>query len=259
MIRTSKSASLLNAGCLVLLLCASSFAQTATGAARKVDEFGDIQASDLIARLDNFAVQLQDEPKAKGFLVVYRTRRDLPGLSNRYSHRMEGYLVKSRGIDPKRLITVDGGEASCLIQEIWIVPPGATPTPRADAYPSSYQPSVYKFDEHYYGEEGDQYYWRDSLNDLLEGLALELQRNPKSNCYLVAYNRANHDGWRAARSLLRRERNFLIKNFGIKPGRIRTIDGGYREWPTMELWIADKKGAVPIISSYRYSPRRRRR
>ena len=229
------------------------FAQTSDSAARKFDEFGDIQASDLIARLDNLAIQLQNEPNAKAFLVVYRTRRDLPGLSNRYAHRMEGYLVQTRGVSQQRIVTVDGGEASCLIQELWIVPPGATPKPRDDAYSSSYHPSVYKFDEHYFGEKGDLYYWRDSRNDLLEGFALELQRNPKATGYLIAYKP------RAAGSPLPGARNFLIKHYGIKPERIKTVAGGYRERPTMELWIAERKGAVPIITSYRYSPRRRNR
>jgi hypothetical protein len=252
MINISKAAtSLFCATCLVLLVCVSGFSQTVAGAAVKFDEFGDILASDLIARLDNLAVQLQNAPNTKAFLVVYRTGRDLPGLSNRYAHRMEGYLVATRGMDPKRIVTVDGGEAACLTQEIWIVPPGTTPKPREDAYTRSYQPAVYKFDEHYLGEREDLYYWRDSPNDLLEGFALELQKHPKSIGYLIAYRA------RPSRTRTHGVRDFLLKNYGIKPERIRLVDGGYRERPTMELWIAEGKGAVPIISSYRYLPRRR--
>jgi hypothetical protein len=61
----------------------SLFAQANPQAARKFDEFSDIQSSDLMARLDNFAIQLQNEPTVKGFILVYRSRRDLQGLSNR--------------------------------------------------------------------------------------------------------------------------------------------------------------------------------
>src|SRR5687767_13285832 len=102
-------------------------AQAAKQEARKFDEFYDIQYSDLIARLDNFAIQIQTEPGTRGFIVVYRTRRDLRGLSNRYAQRMKNYLVKTRGLSNERVVTVDGGAASCLTQELWIVPPGATP------------------------------------------------------------------------------------------------------------------------------------
>ena len=255
MMRTNsgKLAYIIRVTCFVLLVSVSSFSQTADSAARKVDEFGDILASDLIARLDNLAIQLQNEPNAKAFVVVYRTGRDLPGISNRYAHRMEGYLVQSRGVAPERVVTVDGGEASCLTQELWIVPPDATPKARDDAYSRSYHSSVYKFDEFYYGEKLGLYYWRDSFNDLLEGFALELQRNPKATGYLVNY--------KPGRSLrpLRSARDFLVKHYGIQPRRLKTIVGGYRERPTMELWIAQGKGAVPIVTSYRYAPRKRSR
>lgn len=243
-------ASMVGATCLVLFVCVAGFSQAAAGTAVKFDEFGDIMASDLIARLDYLAVQLQNAPNTKAFIVVYRTGRDLPGLSNRYAHRMEGYLVNSREIDPARIVTVDGGEASCLTQEIWIVPPGATPKPRDDAYQRSYHPAVYKFDEHYLGDKGELYYWRDSGNDLYEGFGLELQKNPKSIGYLITYSP------RGRKTRPSAAKEFLTRHFGIKPGRINSIVGGYRERPVVELWIAEGKGAVPIISSYRYLPRR---
>lgn len=125
------SIQIISAICLSLAAWSIAFAQTDDSRARKVDEFGDILASDLIARLDNLAIKVQNDPTARAFLIVYRTRRDLPGLSNRYAHRMKSYLIQSRGITPDRVITVDGGEASCLTQELWIVEPGGAPQPKA--------------------------------------------------------------------------------------------------------------------------------
>src|SRR6266850_139498 len=80
------------------LVAGSVCAQPKENTARKFDEFGDVQYSDLIARLDNFAIALQGEPNAKGFIVVYRSHRDLPGLSNRMAIRSRDYLVNSRGL-----------------------------------------------------------------------------------------------------------------------------------------------------------------
>jgi hypothetical protein len=108
-------------------------AQTPTRTAQKFDEFGDILYSDLIARLDNFSIQLMQQPDAKGFLIVYRTRRDLPGLNHALAMRMKDYIVHSRGIQRDRVVTVDGGVAGHLVQELWIVLPGTAPTPRSDA------------------------------------------------------------------------------------------------------------------------------
>jgi hypothetical protein len=249
----------------VLLFGSVVLAQTSEPLEGKFDEFGDIQASDLIARLDNLAIHLQNEPTARGFLIVYRERRDLPGLSNRYAHRMRDYLVNTRGISSERVVTVDGGIASCLTQELWIVSPGGAPKPRPDAYLDSYQPSAYKFDEHHYNpprEPEGMNYWREPPDELLaylEAFAQELRKNPKSYGYLIAYKSAARDRASVTQTMLRKERNFLVKEFGIKASRIKTIDGGSREWRTMELWIAQERGDVPVITSYRYSPRRRRR
>jgi hypothetical protein len=229
-------------------------AQTAQTGAEKFDEFGDIAASDLIARLDNLAVALQDRPDAKAFLIVYRTRRDLPGLSNRYAQRMKGYLMNPRGLPADRIVAIDGGVASCLTQEIWIVPPGTTPKSRADAYNNSYRPTVFKFDEHPYAEvEGEVDYWRDSPEELLEAFGVELQKNPKSIGYLIAFRKSPRDSTRLAQATLARERQFLIKQFGIKAGRLRTAVSGFRAWRTIELWVAQEPGAVPVITSYRLS------
>ena len=232
---------------------------------RQFDEFGDIQASDLIARLDNLAIHLHEDPLAMTFLIVYRTRRDLPGLSNRYAHRMRSYLVNSRGISPDRIITVDGGIAGCLSQEIWIMPAGgAAPKPRADAYLESYRPAAYMFDEHHYvlGDDVDgNIYWSTAPADLqsyLEAFAEELRKHPKSTGYLVAYRSFNRDRASAAQTMLRRERNFLIKELGIKPSQIKTVVGGQREWRTMELWIARDREGARIIPSNNFIQRRKR-
>jgi hypothetical protein len=238
---------------IVTVACAvSSSAQNVPTSAEKMDEFGDILASDLIARLDNVAIHLQSRPAVKAFLIVYRTRRDLPGLSNRYAQRMKGYLVESRGIAADRVVAVDGGVADCLTQEIWLVPPGTAPAAKADAYDNSYRPAVFKFDEHSYGgTDRELYYWRDSPDEFLEAFGLELQKHPKSIGYLVAFRKSLRDGVLGAQSALNEERNFLIKQFGIKPGRLKTVVSGFREWPTIELWVAQEPGAMPIITSYR--------
>jgi hypothetical protein len=128
--------------------------------------------------------------------------------------------------------------------------------PRADAYRNTYPPPVQKFDELSFGaDEGG--HWSNDPEDLLEAFALELQKHPKAIAYLIAYTGLQGTGRRNALAALGRERSFLIKEFGIKVNRIRTMYGGFHEWPTVELWIAYEPGAVPLISSYRYVRRGR--
>jgi hypothetical protein len=259
---------------------ALSFAQTNPHAARKFDEFGDVQTSDLMARLDNFAIQLQNEPTVKGFILVYRGRRDLPGLSNRYAMRSKGYLINSRGFPKERVIAVDGGEADCLTQEFWIVPPGTTPVPRSDAYARDFADldSARKIDE--FGYEVTEASRRGNSSeypteaDLLETFATELRREKRALAYLVAYAHFspkrqlvggdNHevsyepriDPPDTSRKRLRFESNLLVKVYGIAPSRIRLIDGGYRKWRGVEFWLVPRGEHAPIPTPNSYPPKR---
>jgi hypothetical protein len=83
----------------------------------------------------------------------------------------------------------------------------------------------------------------------LEAFGEALLKDRKLVGYLVAF-RDERDNRRITNRMLRTERAFLIKEFRIDPSRIKIVDGGYREWRTMELWIA-QPGYRPIITSYR--------
>jgi hypothetical protein len=97
---------------------------------RQADEYGEIARDDEKARLDNFAIELQNSPGAQGYIVAYGGRRAKPGEGQRRATRALDYLVKTRGIDQSRIVTLDGGYRESGTTELWIVPPGATP-PRA--------------------------------------------------------------------------------------------------------------------------------
>jgi hypothetical protein len=97
--------------------------------ARKFDEYGNIRFNDEKARLDNFAIQLQNEPTAQGYIIGYGAC-DAEGLTR--ANRAKDYLVNTRGIDAGRLVTTDAGCLPNLQVQLWIVPQGATP-PTGDA------------------------------------------------------------------------------------------------------------------------------
>src|SRR6266478_4487435 len=98
---------------------------------RKFDEFGDIKCEDEYARLDNFAIQLQHEPQAKGVIIFYggkTFRGKLPkrGEAEARAARLKPYLVRRRGIPTNRVIVINGGYAEEWSAQLWIVPPGAS-------------------------------------------------------------------------------------------------------------------------------------
>jgi hypothetical protein len=89
----------------------------------KFDEYGDIKFNDEKARLDNYAIQLQNDPSAQGLIIAYGS---CDGEAQARADRAKDYLVNTRGIDAGRLGTLDGGCRSDLTVQLWIVPSGAT-------------------------------------------------------------------------------------------------------------------------------------
>jgi PKD domain len=95
-------------------------------APRKIDEYGNIRFNDEKARLDNFAIELQNDPTSQGYIIAYGGRRGRAGEAQRRADRAKDYLVNTRGISADRIVTVDGGFREDLTVELWIVPQGAT-------------------------------------------------------------------------------------------------------------------------------------
>ena len=95
---------------------------------RKFDTYGNIRFNDEKARLDNFAIELQNTPGEQGYIIAYGS---CTGEAQARADRAKDYLVNTRGIDASRIVTVDGGCRSELSVDLWVVPAGATP-PTAD-------------------------------------------------------------------------------------------------------------------------------
>lgn len=95
--------------------------------ARKVDEYGDIAVGSEKARLDNFAIELQNDPTSRGYLICYGGRRDARHAARRRCDRAKNFLAVSRGVEPRRLVALDGGYRESPTVEAWIVPSGAAP------------------------------------------------------------------------------------------------------------------------------------
>ena len=102
---------------------------------QKFDEFGDLKCEAEMAHLDNFAIQLQQEPTARGVIIFYggktfqrqvtqtRRRRSASGSTEVVSSAEARHPNQPGGRNRRRIC---GGVA----RGIWVVPPGASmPTP----------------------------------------------------------------------------------------------------------------------------------
>jgi hypothetical protein len=94
---------------------------------RKFDEYYDIARNDEKARLDNYAIQLQGEPGAQGYIIVYPSSKAKSDEAQARATRISDYLVNSRGIDASRFTITMGRARENWLIELWIVPQGAQP------------------------------------------------------------------------------------------------------------------------------------
>jgi hypothetical protein len=91
------------------------------------DNYGDIKFEDEKARLDNFAIQLMNQPQSSGSLLMSAGQETFENEITERLSRAKSYLVDVREIDPNRIVTVDCGFSQELTAQLWVVPLGASP------------------------------------------------------------------------------------------------------------------------------------
>ena len=94
---------------------------------RKFDEYPTIAYNDEKARLDNFAIALQNDPTSTAYVIVYPGQRGRPTDVQRHTNRAVDYLVNSRGINATRIVTLVGPARDVLMIDLWLCPQGARP------------------------------------------------------------------------------------------------------------------------------------
>lgn len=104
--------------------------------AREFDECVNCTFDDQKARLDNLAVELQNDPTTRAYIIAYGGRMSPVGQVEKLMTRAKDYIIRQRGIDASRLTIVNGGYREEDSVELWVVPSGAaapqaTPTVQA--------------------------------------------------------------------------------------------------------------------------------
>jgi len=104
--------------------------------AREFDECNNCTFDDQKARLDNLAVELQNDPTTHAYVIAYGGRTSPIAQVERLMTRARDYLTHERSIDASRITIVNGGFREADDVELWIVPSGAaapvaTPTVQA--------------------------------------------------------------------------------------------------------------------------------
>lgn len=77
-----------------------------------------------------FRIALQNQSDSQGYIIKYQGTDKLSMKSrnvDKLSKRTLDYLVKTRGVDPRRIIITNWGTRAKTMYELWIIPPGAQP------------------------------------------------------------------------------------------------------------------------------------
>lgn len=245
---------------LFALLCGTALvaqSQVKVSEPRKVDSYGAIGCDDGMARLDNFAILLQNEPHLQGYIVVYGERNGLLGKVLSYMDFAKEYLISNRGIPPERLTTLTG-YGDRLTTEFWIALKNASLPVKATGIEWGNNRAARKFDEgfaDYYVSEGKLNLWTSDLCGLfgeiyLQAYAEQLRMEPHSIGHIIIYTgtaKYAGTGKRSyrVRTMAKLLRERMVKEHKIEAKRIAIVYGGGREIPEAELWIVPKGVAAP--------------
>jgi hypothetical protein len=230
-----------------------------------LDAFGDIQTSDLMARLDNLAIELQHTPQSRGFIVSYSQPNKFPGWPLRRALWCKSYLIAVRGIEPERVLTVNGGFRDDIRFELWVEPPRAQPPVQQFdlAAELASEKTPYLFDRVFVFEsspgvpEMEEYNYLDDKG-FYEPFVMTLRNDPAARGLLIAYStrrdRRGEDSRLAARRKLA-----IMKSQSIGADRIVAVGGGQREQKTIEFWIVPPGAELPKPTPNVRTVRRKRR
>jgi hypothetical protein len=107
---------------LTIALCLLFVINAQADSIRKFDEYRKLPFSDEIPRLDNIAIQLQQEPDMIAWFIIYAGQKACVGETRSRAIRAKNYIVSKRGIQADRIMWIDGGYREELTVEIWLLP-----------------------------------------------------------------------------------------------------------------------------------------
>lgn len=112
--------------------CSTSHSCTTSVAEKSVPakKFGEYVARDLkanTAMLDNFVIELMNDPTAQGYIIAYGGRTSRPEDAQKAADNATDYTMNVRKLDGARTLSGVGGHREEPTIELWIAPEGGAP------------------------------------------------------------------------------------------------------------------------------------
>lgn len=218
--------------------------------ARQIDEFGALYGCDSGARLDNFAIELQNNPTARGVVVLYAPQAK--HYAQRVLQTARDYFVNARGFESERISTVNAGRASGekVKTQLWLVPSGVDFVLPETAGANEYTQISGKLGEQHaydgmpieYDEVGSAMSFG---NVTFASLADALGQQANSRAYFVTYVEPDSSPGIASRIQKSTVADFA-RMYGSLADRVTNIYGGHSEKPRVEIWLLPNDAPPPV-------------
>ena len=201
---------------------------------RKVDEFQNPNCEDISVRLDNFGIQIANNPNSTGFVAINGQRNSF--RKNLVFEGMIKTYFEKRKLANGRLVIVRSSNADALTIRFWIVPTGGkSPNVEEGAWSYTIDKTV----------KPSMFAWSGSDDgicpevDDVKILASLLAANPNSHTNVVIRVSSNQLYLRKRR----RMSNELMHKYGISKNQIRFFKAAEPNnrmniWePSEEYWL----------------------
>jgi hypothetical protein len=222
-----------------------------------IDEFGKICSEDFMARYDNFLIQLQNAPTAKGYFIFYGDR-NVEGRNVNYINAFRAWYPAIHRFDASKLIVLRGDDRDEMHVQLWVVPAGAEPPKPDKDYVRATIVETVLYDRNwadfYNGIEGKGplEIYSNGFFDLgcefapnVGGFAKTLFENTELIGYLITYTKFGRGVMRGTQ-VGQFAINALVKNYKVPRKRLKLIYGGNRKEPEIELWLVPKDQKPPV-------------
>lgn len=219
------------------------------------EELIDQYCSEILAlELDLFITELNKLPDSKAYVLFYG-KNSQEGKNLLYSKVPQKYLVNSRGFSDDRIITLRGENKDKMVIQFWIVPSGSEPPTIGKNFVKEKINSTTLFDKSWTdwhkwnGTEWTIYSfsfaeWGCEMDVNMKAFAESLHSQPDLTGYLVVYTKFGK-GKNQAKKVIDFAVKDLTRQHKVPLEKLKTIYGGNRTEPELELWLVPNGNKPP--------------
>jgi hypothetical protein len=219
------------------------------------DELADEYCSEILAlKLDMFSIELNKHSDSRAY-IIFQGKNSQEGKNLLYLLQPQKYLGY-RGIKEDKIVTIRGENKDKMTMQLWVVPNGATPPIIEKSFLKKEIDSTTLFDKSW----ADWYKWNSSewtiygysfvewgceMDLNMKGFAETIHSQPNLTGYLVVYTKFGK-GKNHAKKVTDFAIRELSRQHKVSKEKLKTIYGGNRNTPELELWVVPNGDNPPI-------------